>query len=165
MVVDGFAVYVDVPQADGTPGAEERADWLRWLLGPPSLPAGISRFARDTLAEATPVLWARQALGGADYHGLSDDDLASELKDGAFLLGRLRRDSDARGPSGPLGMRETTRTTSSTMSGSTRRRSCRAFAGLWGGFGDRPVLSAGSPGGDGATRSPRPTRCWEPWAA
>ena len=99
MVVDGFAVYVNVPQPDGAPGAEERADWLRWLLRhDPALPAGISRFARDTLAEATQVVWARQALGGADHRGLSDDDLASELKDAAFLLGRLRREADAQAP-------------------------------------------------------------------
>ena len=99
MVVDGFAVYVNVPQPEGAPGAEERADWLRWLLRhDPALPAGISPFARDTLAEATQVLWAQQALGGADYRGLSNDDLASELKDAAFLLGRLRREADAQAP-------------------------------------------------------------------
>jgi len=99
MVVDGFAVYVNVPQPDGTPGAEERADWLRWLLRhDPALPAGISRFARDTLAEATQVLWARQALGEADYGSLSNDDLASRLKDAAFLLGRLRREGAAQAP-------------------------------------------------------------------
>ena len=99
MVVDGFGVYVNVPQPGGAPGAEERADWLRWLLRHhPALPAGISRFARDTLAEATQVFWARQALGGADYRGLSNDGLASELKDAAFLLGRLRREADAQAP-------------------------------------------------------------------
>lgn len=96
MVVDGFRVYVNVPRPGDIPGAEERAEWLRWLLRhDPALPAGISRFARDTLAEATQVLRARQALSGADHRELSNDDLASELKDAAFLLGRLRREADA----------------------------------------------------------------------
>lgn len=99
MVVDGFGVYVNVPQPSDIPGPEERAEWLRWLLGhDPALPAGISRFARETLVEATQVLWARQALGGTDHRGLGNDELASELKDAAFLLGRLRREADAQEP-------------------------------------------------------------------
>jgi PAS domain-containing protein len=99
MVVDGFAVCVEVPQPDRAPSAEERADWLRWLLRhDAALPAGINRFARDTLAEAAQVVWARQALGGADYRDLSDDGLARQLKDAAFLLGRLRREAGAQPP-------------------------------------------------------------------
>ena len=103
MVVDGFGIYVNVPQPVGQPSAEERADWLRWLLGHhPALPVGIGRFARDTLAEATQVLWARQAMSGMDHPELSNEGLASELKEAAFLLGRLRRQPHARPPDDSL---------------------------------------------------------------
>jgi hypothetical protein len=98
MMVDGFAVHVNVPQPDYPPTAAEKTDWLRWrLLHDESIPREINRFARETLAEASQVVWARLDLAEAVQQRLSDRELASELKDAAFLLGRLRRDKHSQG--------------------------------------------------------------------
>ena len=83
------------------------------------------------------MVWARQALGRTHHRGMSDNDLARELKHAAFLLGRLRREADAQAPT-PR-MRVTTRTASSTTNGSNPRMPPQACAGPWTGSRTRSV--------------------------
>jgi hypothetical protein len=94
-LVDGLAVHVNVQPPDPTPTAAERTAWLNWhILHSDLLPRRIDRFTRQTLAWTAEVLWSRATLGELDIEGLSDGDLADELRRAAFLAGQSRNDED-----------------------------------------------------------------------